>query len=61
MSHLFAQENRFPHIERTSGSEEGQFNPAIQLYGRRYFKDQSTVEYLSEMLLVFLSPKGKGE
>lgn len=59
MSHLFAQENRFPHIERASDNEEGQFNPAIQLYGRRYFKDQSTVEYLSEMLLVFLSPKGE--
>jgi hypothetical protein len=32
-------------------------NPAIQLYGRRFYKDQTPVEYLAEFLLVFASPK----
>lgn len=33
-------------------------NPAIKLYGRRFYKDQTPVEYLAEFLLVFVSPKG---
>jgi hypothetical protein len=33
-------------------------NPAIRLYGRRFYKDQTPVEYLAEFLLVFSSPKG---
>jgi hypothetical protein len=33
-------------------------NPAIQVFGRRFFKDQTPVEYLAEFLLVFASPKG---
>ncbi len=32
-------------------------NPAIQVFGRRFFKDQTPVEYLAEFLLVFASPK----
>jgi hypothetical protein len=32
-------------------------NPAIRLFGRRFYKDQTPVEYLSEFLLVFSSPK----
>lgn len=34
-------------------------NPAIRLYGLRFYKDQTPVEYLAEFLLVFASPKGK--
>ena len=34
-------------------------NPAIRLYGRRFYKDQTPVEYLSEFLLVFASAKKK--
>lgn len=33
-------------------------NPAIMLYGRRFYKDQTPVEYLAEFLLVFVSQKG---
>lgn len=33
-------------------------NPAIRLYGRRFYKDQTPIEYLAEFLLVFASPKG---
>jgi len=32
-------------------------NPAIQVFGRRFFKDQTPVEYLAEFLLVFASAK----
>ena len=34
-------------------------NPAIRLYGRRFYKDQTPVEYLAEFLLVFASRKGQ--
>ena len=46
---------RFP-----SGRENdnvGTDNPAIHIYGRRFYKDQTPVEYLAEFLLVFASPK----
>lgn len=36
-------------------------NPAIRLYGRRFYKDQTPVEYLAEFLLVFASPKGENK
>jgi hypothetical protein len=36
-------------------------NPAIQVFGRRFFKDQTPVEYLAEFLLVFASSKGDDE
>jgi len=45
---------RFPPIDGTGEPS----NPAIQLYGRRFYKDQTPVEYLAEFLLVFASPKG---
>jgi len=32
-------------------------NPDIRLYGRRFYKDQTPIEYLTEFLLVFTSPK----
>lgn len=32
-------------------------NSAIRLYGRRFYKDQTPVEYLAEFLLAFASPK----
>lgn len=35
-------------------------NPAIRLYGRRFYKDQTEIELLSEFLLVFASPKSVG-
>lgn len=52
--------DRFPE---TSGSGGGgvaadNTNPAIQIYGRRFYKDQTPVEYLAEFLLVFASEKG---
>jgi hypothetical protein len=46
---------RFPENDT---SPDGADNPAIQLYGRRFYKDQTPVEYLGEFLLVFASPKG---
>ena len=42
---------RFPEIPLKNP------NPAIRLYGLRFYKDQTPVEYLAEMLLVFASPK----
>ena len=48
---------RFP--DSTVAKEDG--NPAIQVFGRRFFKDQTPVEYLAEFLLVFASPKDDDE
>ncbi len=45
----------------SSGSVDAdKTNPAIRLYGRRFYKDQTPVEYLAEFLLVFVSPKCNG-
>lgn len=52
----------FPSIERQmarKGDED--FNPAIRLFGRRFFGDQSVAELLLEFLLVATSPKTIGE
>jgi hypothetical protein len=46
--------DRFP---ATVDQNEDQMNPAIRLYGRRFYKDQTPVEYLTEFLLVFSAPK----
>jgi hypothetical protein len=46
---------QFPPNENT----EELSNPAIRLYGRRFYADQTPTEYLSEFLLVFSSPKNK--
>jgi len=44
---------RFPNIDKTKDDN----SPAIQLFGRRFYSDQTPVEYLAEFLLVFSSPK----
>lgn len=46
---------RFPRISDANG--RGENNSAIQLFGRRFYKDQTPVEYLAEFLLAFASPK----
>lgn len=43
------------------GNPADQTNPAIRLYGRRFYKDQTPVEYLAEFLLVFASTKGENK
>jgi len=48
----------FPKIDK---SEQSDANPAIQLYGRRFYKDQTEIEYLVEFLLVAGSEKKIGE
>lgn len=47
--------DRFPP---SGGGGVDDTNPAIQIYGRRFYKDQTPVEYLAEFLLVFTSEKG---
>lgn len=49
--------DRFPAIG-SQGIPADQSNPAIRLYGRRFYKDQTPIEYLAEFLLVFASGKG---
>ena len=44
---------RFPRISDANSDN----NAAIQLFGKRFYKDQTPVEYLAEFLLVFSSPK----
>jgi hypothetical protein len=46
---------RFPKVREHDNV--GSVNPAIHIYGRRFYKDQTPVEYLAEFLLVFASPK----
>jgi len=48
--------DRFP--EAVGHVSADKTNPAIQIYGRRFYKDQTPVEYLAEFLLVFASEKG---
>jgi hypothetical protein len=52
--HLVFQ--RFPE-SMSGGRSSANENPAIYLYGKRFYKDQTPVEYLAEFLLVFASPK----
>jgi len=50
--------NPFPSIERRIVEHGGEDrNPAIQLFGRRFFSDQTVTELLVELLLVVVSPK----
>jgi hypothetical protein len=49
--------SRFPANGESGEQQADQRNPAIRLYGRRFYKDQTPVEYLAEFLLVFASPK----
>lgn len=46
-----------PFPNSSKSVEADKTNPAIKLYGRRFYKDQTPVEYLAEFLLVFVSPK----
>ncbi|MEN6643976.1 MAG: hypothetical protein ABFE08_16185 [Armatimonadia bacterium] len=51
----------FPSIPLDILSAEGQdANPAVQLFGRRFFADQTVPELLIELLLVAASPKRIG-
>lgn len=45
--------DRFPNIPLQKEDQ----NPAIQLFGRRFYKDQTEYEYLIEFLLLFISDK----
>ena len=49
----------FPNIKLDFALRDA--NPAIQLFGRRFYTDQSILEYLSEFLLVCHSPKSIGK
>lgn len=44
---------RFPALVHVEEDD----NAAIQIFGRRFYKDQTAIEYLVEFFLVFLSPK----
>jgi len=48
---------RFPITADQNEIQADQTNPAIKLYGRRFYKDQTPIEYLTEFLLAFASPK----
>ena len=48
---------RFPDNGEIGENQADQRNPAIRLYGRRFYKDQTPIEYLAEFLLVFASSK----
>jgi hypothetical protein len=50
---------RFPANSEPIAADK--INPAIQLYGRRFYKDQTPVEYLAEFLMAFASPKQEYE
>lgn len=51
-------QKRFPENASIGGSGD-KTNSAIMLYGRRFYRDQTPVEYLAELLLVFLSAKSQ--
>jgi len=50
--------NRYPQVSEREVINDSE-NPAISLYGKRFYKDQTPVEYLAEFFLVFVSPKGR--
>lgn len=47
--------NRFPNIELDH--RKGDANPAVRLFGRRLYTDQTSIEFLIELLLVATSKK----
>jgi hypothetical protein len=49
----------FPPINRALAGQDK--NPAIMLFGRRFFSDQTALEFLAEMLLVLHAPKLIGD
>ena len=46
--------SRFPNLSHDPVKDK---NPAIQVYGRRFLKDQTEIEHLIEFLLLFISKK----
>lgn len=46
-----------PFPKMTINLKKEDNNPAIQLFGRRFHKDQTEIEYLVEFLLLFISEK----
>lgn len=50
--------NSFPDIPLDLDGLDA--NPAVRLFGRRFFSDQTTMELLIELLLVAISPKRLG-
>ncbi|MCP4401946.1 MAG: hypothetical protein GY801_32190 [bacterium] len=58
--------SRFPNLPYDSDvaghrKKQKEANPAIQVYGRRFYKPQTEIEYLVEFFLVFVSQKIVGE
>ena len=53
----------FPSITLQNKVKGDDFNPAIQLFGRRFFADQTVAELLIELFLIATSAKkiGKNE
>ena len=51
---------RFPQY-MDDGKEDDVENAAVQVFGRRFFKDQTPVEYLAEFFLVFASAKDENQ
>ena len=45
---------RFPNIAIEKQTDS---NPAVRAFGRRFYKDQTPLEYLAEFLLCFSSKK----
>lgn len=54
--HIEAVLSPFPN-NSAGAIQADRTNPAIRIYGRRFYKDQTPVEYLAEFLLVFVSSK----
>ncbi len=52
--------NAFPSIERKTEPKGEDYNPAIRLFGRRFFADQTVAELLIEFFLVASSAKRIG-
>lgn len=55
--------SRFPNLpyESDVAGHRKEANPATLVYGRRFYKPQTEIEYLVEFLLVFISKKRIGE
>jgi hypothetical protein len=52
------ESNRFPDIPLDSKTDS---NLAVRAFGRRFYRDQTPLEYLAEFLLCFSSPKQVSE
>ncbi len=47
----------FPKVKLDYEVKGSDANPGIQLFGKRFFTDQTILEHLAELLLIFNSPK----